>query len=236
MAVCSGPMRGFADEIGGWLGLGRLFFMPYITVKELTSVKFSMAIWEYFLWFGINVGLVLLGALVQRLRMRRNKEKENKWLEFAAKKPDLALVIAILLLFAILAAPTMVLNISPKEKSYDPTRLTQAYGPGDHAWAAVQTGTVSIEITEEFAEIARFDEWELQRFAANRGKRILTIGEENWVYEPDIRFYSNGFVQLHFHESFLEDIRCYRVPDGVIEALMEYVQTHTIEEGSQATQ
>ena len=93
--------------------------------------------------------------------------------------------------------------------------------------------SVIFETSEEFVQLARFDEWRSKYTRCGIGEEVLAIDPESVQKGAHLEFYSGNCVKV-YTRGFLggDSTKYFIVPDGVIEALTQYIKDHTITDPS----
>lgn len=229
-------VRLLLDAPMDWNGTGfhtgeemlQLYYLQYCMPLEILNNPFKLHNWHYLMFFAINLGIFGLGMLLQR----KNKGgKSSFWGRLFDKRPVLCVVTGAVLAAFVLIAPAIVTDLRPTQFHLDSLQANYAYG--DNCLAKTEDGVVWFETSEEFARLARFDEWEQKYTWIGYGNSVLTIDKDSVKSGANLEFYDGNCVKVHVR-GFLGPGKTsyFRVPDGVIEELEEYIKTHTVRDGS----
>ncbi len=205
----------------------QLYYLQYRVPLEVVTHQLKLQTWHYLIFFAINIGIFGLGVL----RRKATQKKTPFFSRLFDAHPILCVLIGSLLVAFVLIAPAFVMDISPHY--YDPAQLQKDYPNNKECLAQTENGTVWFEVTEEFAQIARFNQWE-RKYLRFFGEKSLRIDEDSIDAGADLTFYDNDCVVIHLDGWKSGGISySFRVPEGVVEALMAYVREHTIREAEE---
>lgn len=195
------------------------------TVLELWPHQGNMA---YIIGFAVNTACFFLGCLVRavvdRKRGADGKTALGRWL---SERPYVELSLFFLLVFLLLIPPAFIIDIAPSRSAQ---HVYETYSYVDTCMAWSDGRSVYFETSEEFAKLARFEEWESKYTWFGFGEEVLVIDRDSVQNRPHLEFYSGNCVKV-YTSGFLGPgtTKYFRVPDGVIEALEQYIKDHTIQ-------
>lgn len=188
----------------------------------------------YILGFWVNAACFFLGFLIRAsVEKKRAAGREPAVARWFSERPKVTLALICVLVIALLIPPAFFVDIGPADGNWDPDHMYGRYAYTDNCLAATEDSVVWFETSEEFAELARFDEWERKYTWFGSGKEVLTIDKDDIKRYANLEFYNGDYVKVNTR-GFLGPVvtQYFSVPEGVIEALTEYVKDNTIKDGS----
>lgn len=185
----------------------------------------------YIVGFVVNAACFFLGCLVRAIvegkRGTDGKTVLGRWL---SQRPYLELTLIFAVLIVLLIPPAFIIDIAPS-KSFDSENSIYAYEDTCMAWTDGRS--IIFETSEEFVQLARFDEWRSKYTRFGIGEEVLAIDPESVQKGAHLEFYSGNCVKV-YTRGFLggDSTKYFIVPDGVIEALTQYIKDHSITDPS----
>ena len=206
----------------------QLYFMQYLVPLSVLIHRFDVQKWHYIVFFLINMGCFALGMLLSWRAVRKNGSFLGRIFD---ARPLLTVTTILLFALILLTVPAFVMDLSPNY--YDPAGLKDYCTNQEECVAQTEDGTVWFEVTDEFAEIACFDQWE-RKYWRNFGAECLKIDNEEIDAATYMTFYDNDCVTIYV-DGWLGPGRSYsfQVPEGVAEELEAYICEHTIREAEE---
>ena len=147
-----------------------------------------------------------------------------------AERPYVELLLILLLVILLLVPPAFVIDIAPSRSAQ---HVYEKYSYVDACMAWSDGRSVFFETSEEFAKLARFEEWESKYTWFGIGEEVLAIDRDSVQNGAHLEFYSGNCVKVYSRGYFGGDSTYYYiVPEGVVEALIQYIQEHRVVDGT----
>lgn len=208
-----------------------LYFLHAVSLGSALELWPHQGNMAYIVGFAVNTVCFFLGCLLRTVVDRkRGADRKTALGRWVSERPYVELSLILLLVMILLIPPAFIIDIAPSRSAQ---HVYEKYSYVDTCMAWSDGKSVFFETSEEFAELARFEEWESKYTWFGIGEEVLAIDRESVQKGAHLEFYSGNCVKV-YTRGFLggDSTKYFIVPDGVIEALAQYIKDHTITDPS----
>ena len=230
------PVAAFVLLFADWIPANArsaytLYFLPTVFLSSALELWPHQGNMAYIVGFAAYVICFFLGCLlrtaIERKRGVDGKTAMGRWF---AERPYVELLLILLLVILLLVPPAFVIDIAPSRSAQ---HVYEKYSYVDTCMAWSDGRSVFFETSEEFAKLARFEEWESKYTWFGIGEEVLAIDRDSVQNGAHLEFYSGNCVKVYSRGYFGGDSTYYYiVPEGVVEALIQYIQEHRVVDGT----